>query len=432
MTKKLLIILKITMLISVLFFASCNESSDTATPNEKENTGNDTPTTITDASCTFVFTPGEDPEDQASEDGEENPFDKKRDGTCSVEGDVATYTTTLSFEGGNIEYTVSINQANGIFKTSVDETDEITGKVTVSNDGKKWEWVFLNSTATLEITGDTTKTGDTGNQGTAIGEVIGTAEGDIVLKNGIYAGVDNMTCTLEFEEAGKSPITYNGACEKESLDTVISFRDKEVDPSVFADINNFSSTIEYQFGQVRETSKTNDIALKNPGAITKISRSNNVWEGKITTADGKIDLLKLTIKTQDKVVPAPADSKPCQFVKKQIYVQVLRDYTLDGNCMLTYDTDGTTVTKLDFTSSLANPLITASLPAKSTAITEESLPNISKDYSYRAGSYLYLIYTNLTKGASIIFDNDNNNTFTIQFLDNGNANLLKFDIVLTD
>ncbi len=409
MKKKLLMIItiiKVALLASALFLVSCNERSDTATPS-----GDDTP--ITDASCTFVFTPGEDPED-----GEENPFDEKTGGICSVKGDVATFTTTLAFEGENVEYTISINQANGTFKASIDETDEITGKVTVSNDGKKWEWVFLNSIATLEITGDISG-GDTSGGDTA------TAEGKVLFKEGnnefgdIYAGVTNMTCTLEVEEAGKSPITYNGICGKNNVEGFIAFYDKEDNPSVSARLivphNQYpAEEIEY--------SEAEAIKEKNPTATTKVSRENNVWEGKIT--DGGTDLLKLTITTEDIVVAAPADSKPCQLVNKIIGYVKINNYTLDGNCVLARDANDA-VTKLDFTSSLANPPVTSSLPIgeKQILVSRDKIPLV-KDV-YRIGGYLYNGIGNTF--ATIDFNNDNDNTFTTKA---NYTTIYEFDIVL--
>ncbi len=269
---------------------------------------------------------------------------------------------------------------------------------------------------------------------TAIGEVIGTAEGKIFFKGSgkpeignVYAGVSNMTCTLEVEEAGKSPTTYNGICGKSDVEVAISFRDKEDDPSISASLvvpNIYYLTEEIEY------SKEETIKGENPHATTTVIRKNNVWEGKIT--DGGTDLLKLTIKTKDKVVPAPTGSKPCQLVKKQVYSDYLNDYTLNGNCVLAYDTAGTTVTNINFTSSLANPPVTASLPIEEIEITEDNL-SILDDYFYRIGGYLHanIDYVASQSGSINVFKKPaNDNEFTALFyLPN---TVLEFDIVLTE
>ncbi len=276
--------------------------------------------------------------------------------------------------------------------------------------------------------------GDTAGD-TAIGEVIGTTEGKVLLMNsgnseiaGVHNGVTNMTCTLEVEEAGKSPITYNGACDKDTWEAVISFRDKEDDPSISA---RLVVPHTYYFTEEIEYSKAEDVVRDNPTATTKVSRENNVWEGKIT--DGGTDLLKLTITTKDKVVPAPTGSKPCQLVNKMIVFEKIDNYTLDGYCVLTYDTAGTTVTKLDFTSSLANPAVIISLPIGETdqVKAESVLDNRSlfKD-AYLIGGYLY---NGITLETTIDFNDNKNNTFTAKMnYDNGNGVASEFDIVLTE
>ncbi len=263
-----------------------------------------------------------------------------------------------------------------------------------------------------------------------------TAEGKVFFKESekselgnVYTGVSNMTCTLEVEEAGESPLTYSGICGKNDLDTTISFHDKAVDPSISARLvtirNAFTTTfIEY--------SKVEAIKAENPGAITKLSRSNNVWEGKITTADGKIDLLKLTIKTQDKVVPAPAGSKPCQLVGRKSFNGSLVNYTLDGNCVLVRDANDA-VTNIRFNSSLANPPVTASLPIEEIEITEDNL-SILDDYFYRIGGYLHanIDYIAIQSGSINVFQkaaNDNEFTALFYLL---SSTIFEFDIVIND
>ncbi len=182
-----------------------------------------------------------------------------------------------------------------------------------------------------------------------------------------------MTCTLEVEEAGKSPITYNGICDKNNVEGFIAFYDKEDNPSVSARLTVPHN--QYPAEEI-EYSEAEAIKEKNPTATTKVSRENNVWEGKIT--DGGTDLLKLTITTEDIVVAAPADSKPCQFVNKIIGYVKINNYTLDGNCVLARDANDA-VTKLDFTSSLANPAVIISLPiGKSDEISSDNPDNRSQ------------------------------------------------------
>ena len=322
MTKKLLIILKITMLISVLFFASCNESSDTATPNDTTGTGD-----------------------------------------------------------------------NG--------------------------------------------TGDNGNQDTAIGEVIGTVEGTVSSIASrtpdfgkAYDGVTAMTCTLKVEETGKSPITYNGACDKDHWEKTISFSDKEANPSISASLVNSgrSKGIEYQ---VDGTSKVEAIKAGTTGATTtKVTRENNVWEGEMTTTDGT-DLLKLTITTEDTKVISVGDS--CQFIKKIIYDSSLDNYTLDGYCVLARDVNGD-VTNIRFNSSLANPNVTVSLPVGIIAIDESNRPQV--EYAYRIRGYFYQDIDYLIGGSdpfTINVNDNNDNTFTAEFKQNkDNSTSLEFDIVIND
>ena len=423
MTKKLLMILKITMLISMLFFASCNSSSsssDTATPS-----GDGTTITDANANCTFV----RDENKEILEGGALNIFSKKRDGVCSVKDNVATWETAVFFEGANFEYkyTVILDQTTGIYKYSTGNTQSFvsfSGEVTVSADGKRWEWKSssFDSNATLEITGDIS-----GND--TSGDTTATAEGKVLSKDlgfgrNTYDGVTSMTCTLEVEEAGKSPITYNGACDKDKMETKITFED----PNVSVDL--VAADAQYPAGFIGKYSKAEDVVRDNPTATTKVSRENNVWEGKITTADGGTDLLKLTITTEDIVVAAPAGSKPCQLVNKIILYHKAGNYTLDGYCVLTYDTAGTTVTKLDFTSSLANPAVIISLPiGKSDEISSDNPDNRSqfKD-TYVIGDYLYEAINSLT---TIDFNDNKNNTFTAEFIYFDN-NLYEFDIVLTE
>ncbi len=210
------------------------------------------------------------------------------------------------------------------------------------------------------------------------------------------------------------------------METKITFEDKPVDPNVSADLIIVSSK------GIEKYSKAEDVVRDNPTATTKVSRENNVWEGKIT--DGGTDLLKLIIKTQDKEVTAPAGSKPCKFLKKEINNYSFDNYTAEGNCVLTYDTDGTTVTDIDFTSSLANPPVTASFPVGSgdTPITEDN-QSLFKDV-YRIGSYLYETIDFIIGTADPIISivkNPNNNIFNLEFKYAG-GEVFHFDIELTD
>ena len=357
MTKKLLMIIKITMLISALFFASCSSSSDTATPSGGDTSGSDTSGSDTSGNDTS--------------------------GSDTSGGDTS---------GGD--------------------------------------------TSGGDTSGGDTSGGDTSGGDTAIGEVIGTAEGKVLFRKSgspelgnVYRNVSNMTCTLEVEEAGKSPTTYNGICSKNDLDTTISFHDKAVDPSISARLLSHAGKIEYII--------KGEAISAIPGTTTTVSRNNNVWEGKITTADGGTDLLKLIIKTQDKVVTAPADSKPCQFVGREVVIGLLANYTLDGNCVLVRDANDA-VTKLDFTSSLSNPPVTISLPVGNIPITEDN-QSLFKD-AYRIGGYFHINvdYVVQEPGSYINVNNKNSNdnefkaTFVWISYTLSTDKLLEFDIVLTE